>query len=235
MISRRQIIESQQELAVSNARLDSFVAKNGLNTRQLTDNHDIHRGRPSGGGQATGKLAAGNQPHQDHYRPAAEKFVQSAKLASTQRNQAAQGKTSRLDKLKSSYNRLQQEEFETRDQQPTARVHGQPLDANRYNLRKAPVSRSSKPSSKQRSYQVNSDADEREFCSQHESKYQERSLDSRYSSGQRADTSKFEGELMQQAYEPDYRQFDPYSVYGEEDEEEDVWYSEERLFEVSVE
>lgn len=27
--------------------------------------------------------------------------------------------------------------------------------------------------------------------------------------------------------------FDPYSVYGEEDEEEDVWYSEERLFEVS--
>lgn len=31
--------------------------------------------------------------------------------------------------------------------------------------------------------------------------------------------------------EPAYRQFDPYSVYG--DEEEDVWYSEERLFEVS--
>lgn len=31
----------------------------------------------------------------------------------------------------------------------------------------------------------------------------------------------------------DYRHFDPYSVYGEEDEEEDVWYSEERLFEVS--
>lgn len=29
------------------------------------------------------------------------------------------------------------------------------------------------------------------------------------------------------------RNFDPYSVYGEEDEEEDVWYSEERLFEVS--
>lgn len=28
--------------------------------------------------------------------------------------------------------------------------------------------------------------------------------------------------------------FDPYSVYGEEDEEEDVWYSEERLFEVSL-
>lgn len=34
--------------------------------------------------------------------------------------------------------------------------------------------------------------------------------------------------------EEDYRHFDPYSVYGEEDEEEDVWYSEERLFEVSV-
>lgn len=32
----------------------------------------------------------------------------------------------------------------------------------------------------------------------------------------------------------DYRHFDPYSVYGEEDEEEDVWYSEERLFEVSL-
>lgn len=30
------------------------------------------------------------------------------------------------------------------------------------------------------------------------------------------------------------RNFDPYSVYGEEDEEEDVWYSEERLFEVSA-
>lgn len=30
----------------------------------------------------------------------------------------------------------------------------------------------------------------------------------------------------------DYRHFDPYSIYGEEDEEEDVWYSEERLFEV---
>lgn len=35
------------------------------------------------------------------------------------------------------------------------------------------------------------------------------------------------------APEEDYRNFDPYSVYGEEDEEEDVWYSEERLFEVS--
>lgn len=32
----------------------------------------------------------------------------------------------------------------------------------------------------------------------------------------------------------DYRHFDPYSVYGEEDEEEDVWFSEERLFEVSL-
>lgn len=29
------------------------------------------------------------------------------------------------------------------------------------------------------------------------------------------------------------RNFDPYSVYGEEDEEEDVWYSENRLVEVS--
>lgn len=28
-------------------------------------------------------------------------------------------------------------------------------------------------------------------------------------------------------------QFDPYSIYGEEDDEEDVWYSEDRLFEVS--
>ena len=32
----------------------------------------------------------------------------------------------------------------------------------------------------------------------------------------------------------DVGNFDPYSVYGDEDEEEDVWYSEERLFEVSV-
>lgn len=31
----------------------------------------------------------------------------------------------------------------------------------------------------------------------------------------------------------DYRNFDPYSVYADEDDEEDVWYSEERLFEVS--
>lgn len=31
-----------------------------------------------------------------------------------------------------------------------------------------------------------------------------------------------------------HRHFDPYSIYGEEDEEEDVWYSEERLFEVSL-
>lgn len=38
---------------------------------------------------------------------------------------------------------------------------------------------------------------------------------------------------QQQQQEQDYRHFDPYSVYGEEDEEEDVWYSEERLFEVS--
>ena len=31
----------------------------------------------------------------------------------------------------------------------------------------------------------------------------------------------------------EYKNFDPYSIYGDEDEEEDVWYSEERLFEVS--
>lgn len=31
----------------------------------------------------------------------------------------------------------------------------------------------------------------------------------------------------------DYRNFDPYSVYADEDDEEDVWYSEERLFQVS--
>lgn len=29
------------------------------------------------------------------------------------------------------------------------------------------------------------------------------------------------------------RHFDPYSVYGEDDDEEDVWYSEQRVFEVS--
>lgn len=36
---------------------------------------------------------------------------------------------------------------------------------------------------------------------------------------------------QQQQQQDDYRQFDPYSVYSEE---EDVWYSEERLFEVSL-
>lgn len=47
----------------------------------------------------------------------------------------------------------------------------------------------------------------------------------------------YESEMMRRgrqelAPEPAYRQFDPYSVYG--DEEEDVWYSEDRLFEVSL-
>lgn len=35
---------------------------------------------------------------------------------------------------------------------------------------------------------------------------------------------------QQEQLEPNYRQFDPYSIYSDE---EDVWYSEERLFEVS--
>lgn len=30
------------------------------------------------------------------------------------------------------------------------------------------------------------------------------------------------------------RHFDPYSVYGEDDDEEDIWYSEQRLLEVSL-
>lgn len=41
------------------------------------------------------------------------------------------------------------------------------------------------------------------------------------------------GGRQQVATNRHHRHFDPYSVYGEEDEEEDVWYSEERLFEVS--
>lgn len=44
----------------------------------------------------------------------------------------------------------------------------------------------------------------------------------------------FQDELQDDSRIDFYRNFDPYSVYGEEDEEEDVWYSEERLFEVSV-
>lgn len=47
------------------------------------------------------------------------------------------------------------------------------------------------------------------------------------------DEDEDEGEVERFQEEDDYRHFDPYSVYGEEDEEEDVWYSEERLFEVS--
>ena len=44
-----------------------------------------------------------------------------------------------------------------------------------------------------------------------------------------------EQEFCEEQQDDDYyRNFDPYSVYGDEDEEEDVWYAEERLFEVSL-
>lgn len=234
MISRRQIIESQQDLVASSARLSSFSTNNGSSKRQMNDNDAMQKGRPSGSTKPSGKLAGGGQQHQDHYRAAgvanahASSKLVAQGLASSARNQTSQVSSSRFDKLKNSYD-LQREETRALERVMTKNYrHHLVQDASGYDLRSQAVGRPSRASGKQQSYQVNPDRDELDGRQYDDNQYQERFRDSGDS------PAKLEREIMQQAFDPDYRQFDPYSVYGEEDEEEDVWYSEERLFEVSV-
>lgn len=235
MISRRQIIESQQELVRSAGLLASNEPNNECNRRQSSEYNDDQLDRF--GQTKAGKLS---RRHQDQYRSPGEARQKSSSTGIGTKVLPTTGTNgSRLERLK-----LQ------------ADASSKPSKISYRQAIAEEEARHGKTRTNKQSYQVNPDTVselERE-CFRHESSQElggQQKSSRAYLKQQRnkleADQTFEEQDLSQQQQQqrfmmkqrqvcdqPNYRHFDPYSVYGEEDEEEDVWYSEERLFEVSV-
>lgn len=205
MISRRQIIESQQELSQNNIRPP---------INNTTSSPDNSRSKQ----QQQQQQARETPLRTNRYQSSANYDIRQRISRASKANKMIPKSSARLQYIQ----QQQQQKFQSsknKNQFPQAEDFFQDDDK----IRPTSCSSSKMSNSKRRQFNSIQDEDDDDFDFDFDFDTQKQN---HHQEEDEEDEEEFEQEDNR------YRHFDPYSVYGEEDEEEDVWYSEERLFEV---